>query len=437
MESLKQLKEALEVKEARFAELNGFLATRSLTATEEAEVDTLMDEIGETNKKIERETRRQQLLADQAHAQARKGNPEQQLKKEFSLFRAIDLHISNKPLDGAELDVHEAGMQVARNGGMPISGIALPDFIFNQRQVQSRAQTAAVAATAANLIPTDLAAFLPALYPKLMLEKMGATMLTGLTGNIDIPIGNALAEATFNTETGSADETDPTTRKISLSPHRLAAFTNVTKQLLIQGRSVEAWIMTELFRAEARKVEEVAILGGGSNEPNGILDNTLLSASANNVSFGGTGGAITRAKLLEMERVIADSYADEENMRFLSNPAVRQSAKGTLLDAGSGKFLWEDGINQLIGYPAFTSTLVPNDLTTGGGGSDLSAIIFGNFQRLMIANWGVRDLTVDIYTKAKVGSIELILNSFWDVNLTHHQAFSVVKDVVTEQAVSS
>ena len=62
------------------------------------------------------------------------------------------------------------------------------------------------------------------------MEALGATMLTGLVGNLDLPRGNADASATWEGENDANAETSPTFDKISLSPNRLGAFTDISKQ---------------------------------------------------------------------------------------------------------------------------------------------------------------------------------------------------------------
>lgn len=425
MRNLDHLYEELESHEGRLADLNEQIRSADDTTEEHrTSLNKVLDDIEATKAKIELAKRNEQALADAAKNKMKaraekKTSPEEKVRKEYSLFRAIKAKADGKPLTGLELEMHQEAEIEARESGNSIRGIGIPSVV-------QRVETAGTAATAGNLIPTDLGEFMPALYPKLKLAELGATFLPGLRGNLDLPIGDGLAAAAFATEQGSAAETTPSTRKVSLSPKRLAAYIDVTMQLLNQGRSVENWVMTELYRAEARKVEDVAIEGGGSNEPSGILDNSLLAAADNTIAIGTDGGALTRALLLQMEREIADDNADDGSFNFLTTPGVREKMKGTVLDAGSGRFVWED--NELIGYPAHISNLVPSDLSKGAG-TNLHAIIFGNWARLLIASWGVRDLIVNPYTKAKTGTIELVLNSFWDVNLTHWQAFSVIKDI--------
>jgi hypothetical protein len=121
--------------------------------------------------------------------------------------------------------------------------------------------------------------------------------------------------------------------------------------------------------------------------------------------------------------------ASVENMAFLSNAKAKAKLMATKLDAGSGRFLLEN-ITNLLGYRAAFSNQVPSNLSKGSG-SDLSAVIFGDFRQLLVGGWGGMDLVVDPYTKARNGMVALTINSFWDAGVRQPKAFSVMKDAIT------
>ena len=82
---------------------------------------------------------------------------------------------------------------------------------------------------------------------------------------------------------------------------------------------------------------------------------------------------------------------------------------------------------ELNGYRAGFSTQVPSTLTKGSN-NDCHAIIFGNFNDLIVANWAGVDIVVDPYTLAKKGSVQVVVNSFWDIALRHPESFAAMKD---------
>ena len=129
---------------------------------------------------------------------------------------------------------------------------------------------------------------------------------------------------------------------------------------------------------------------------------------------------------LLLKTEVATDNADMGRLNYLTTPGIRGLLKGTAKDAGSGQFVWGES-STLNGYNAAVSTQVPSNLTKGSGTS-LHAIIFGNWEELIIAQWGGYDLVVDPYTSSKNALVTLVANSWWDIALRHAESFAAMKD---------
>lgn len=413
---------------ARINEIEGRLDAleargSAITQEETTEVVNLMNEL-ETLDAEERAMQKFKARKLDAVKKAAK-SPEEKLAERFSFMKVIRSLAENKSFTGPEAEVHAEGVKQAREsqvGG--VLGFALPT---NIPVVEQRTTlTAGTAATAANLIATELYDVVPALRPNISLVGLGAQVMTGLIGNVDIPAGDALATASFNTESGAAAETNPNTKKVSLSPKRLAAYTDMTLQMMYQSSvGLENWVVSELTNAEARKIDQVGILGGGTNEPTGILG----MAGTNTVAIDTNGGNITRAKLIEMMTAIENENASGDNMAYLTTPGVKGFLMNLISSAGVGPFVWQDN-NTILGYNAVASNHVPKNLVKGNSTAICHAVIFGSFNKLIIGNWGVRDITVDNVTRKVNGEVRIVINSFWDVKCVHPKSFSVIKDAL-------
>ena len=180
-------------------------------------------------------------------------------------------------------------------------------------------------------------------------------------------------------------------------------------------------VREQLLGAEARAVQYAAINGSGTgNTPEGILNN----AGVNTVTSGGT---LTRAHLIELRKQIQSLNADKGTLKYLTNPDVEAYLNNLLVDAGSGNFVWDAAqTDRLMGYDARTSTLMPNDL---GAGTDKSSMIFGDFSKLWIMQWGGRSISVDPYTSLKNAQVEVVLDSYYDIKVVQPEAFSIVTDI--------
>jgi HK97 family phage major capsid protein len=422
LETLKRDYDALvEKQEALLA--NADADQRELTDDESKEFDTLDRSINDLTAKIEnirkQDEARKRIAQNKLNSGNVKRSEEQKVSEKFSFLRVLkNLNNGVRPdqMDGAEGEMHQEAVREAMATGRALQGYGLPSF-------QLRAQTAGTPATAGNLIATELDdQIIPALRPNLVMSALGATTLNGLVGNLDLPAGDSIASANWETENGEANNTDPSTRLVNLRPNRLAAITTVSKQLMTQASfSVEAWIRGELSNAIARAVDSAAIVGNG-----GGIDGILATTGVNEVTFG---GAVTRDKLIDLMTSISLDDYNSETMAFLVNPILKGEMMQTKLDAGSGQFLM-DNANNLFGYPVAVSTLVPTNIN-----STKTAAIFGDFSNVVLANWGGVEIVVDPYVKAEFGQVRIIINSYWDVELKQPKAFAFGDDI-TWSAIS-
>lgn len=390
---------------------------REFTEAENTEFETLSREIAGLNKSIQSEQKKDEVRAQIAlnkmnNGQARKSE-ESKAADSFSMLRVLNnlsKGIRADQMDGAEGEMHQEAVAEARSRGVEISGYGMPSFMM-------RAQDAATAATAGNLIATNLdTTLIPALRPKTVLAQLGAMTMNGLIGNLDLPAGDGIASATWEGETDDNANTDPSTRLVQLRPNRLAAKTTLSKQLLIQSSfSAEQWVRSELENAVARAVDSAGIQGNSGN-----IDGILGTSGVSDITFG---GAVTRAKLINLITKVAVENADVQKMGFLMNPIIKGELQNLETDSGSGLFVM-DRANELFGYQVGVSTLVPTNIA-----STKTAVIFGNFADLIIANWGGIDITVDPYTLADKAQVKVVINSFWDIALKHAKSFAFGNDI--------
>ena len=118
-----------------------------------------------------------------------------------------------------------------------------------------------------DLVPTELRPdmFLDALRNAMVMGPLGVTMLAGLTSNLDLPRKSTAGTLLMQTEIGSATETNPLTDKVTLSPHRISAFVEVSKQAIIQSAiSLESMLRDDLVTGAAVLLEDQSINGNGT-----------------------------------------------------------------------------------------------------------------------------------------------------------------------------
>ena len=403
----------------------------TLSEDEQKEWDANIKEVEGLEKTISAARKLEQMDAESARfapAMETGISPEEKEKakitKRYSFTKALRSQLPNVGgLDGIEKEMHEEAVKEARGVGLSVDGLGLPSF-FVEMPGSKRDLTVTTEGT--DVVQTDKVGLIPALRPKLLVQQLGAQVLRNLQGNIDLPRHSGVATAAWEGENDSNAETTPTLDKVSLTPNRLGAFTDVSKQLLFQSSvDVDNLVKEDLEMSISIALDAAAIAGNGGN-----IDG-ILGTSGIGSAVGGTNGANPdHADIVDLETEVAVDNADMGNLAYLTTPGVRGYLKQTLLDSGSGLFIWPTAGKELNGYRSEVSTQVPSTLTKGTADSICHAIIFGNFREVILANWAGLDLLVNPYTKGKEALVEVIANSWWDMKVRHAQSFAAMLDAL-------
>ena len=286
------------------------------------------------------------------------------------------------------------------------------------------------------LMPTTLlgASFIEMLRARLVIQRLGAIMLTDLSGNIAIPSQTGAATGYWVTEGSAPTESQQTLGQMPLVPRTVGAYTDYTRKLLMQQSvDVEAFVRADLAAVIAQALDQAAISGPtGGASPVGIINTTGIGS----VPGGTNGAAPTYAHMVSLEEQISLANADVASMSYLINSQVRRVLRTTQEFASTnGKAVYTKAAGSvdgdILGYTAATTNLVPSNLTKGTANGVCSAIILGNFADLVIGLWGGLDLMVDPYTLATSGGRRIIALQDADIGLRHVGSFAAMLDALT------
>ena len=104
--------------------------------------------------------------------------------------------------------------------------------------------------------------------------KAGASYMTGLVGNVSIPVFSGSNVAWAGEVTGAADGAGSFS-EVVLEPKRLTAYVDVSKQFLLQdSNDAEAMLKRDIVNAISEKLEQT-ILGntaGSTTQPAGLFN---------------------------------------------------------------------------------------------------------------------------------------------------------------------
>lgn len=346
---------------------------------------------------------------------------------QYSIARAVAAIVSG---DWSKAGLERAATEAAAakfGNSVGSRGILLPFDVMAKRDF-----TAGTAGEAGNLIATDMRTDLLAdvLRSKLAMGQLGATMLYGLSSNIDIPRKSAGMSMAFLAETAAASESQPTTTKITLGPKRISTFVEFSKQAVIQSAlAVEPMLRQDILGEYAVMFEGAALNGSGSGaNPRGIRN----VAGIGSVVGGTNGATVNWGHIVGLESAVANVNAEPDvNSGYLVNTKTRGWLKQTL-KATNLPFIWDNGAQPLNGYRAAVSNIVPSNLTKGTANGICSNLTFSSrWEMLVLATFGALELTLDEVTQATNGLNRLILNAYVDVGCRRPADFAVMDDALT------
>jgi len=246
--------------------------------------------------------------------------------------------------------------------------------------------------------------------------QAGARMLTGLSGDVKIPKKTAASTAGWiSTEGGAASESEMTVGTVSMVPRNLGAFTDLTRQLMLQSSlDVEALIRDDLAQALALAIDKAGLEGtGSSGQPTGIL-----STSGVNTVTAFAAAVPTFAEVVTLETALAEDNALMGNLAYILPASMYGGLKTKEKATGTAQFVVEPG-NTINGYRA----IVSNQATAGN-------LYFGNFSDLLIGMWAGLDILVDPYTSSTSGTVRIVALQTVDVAVRHAVSFAYGNDGV-------
>ncbi len=353
--------------------------------------------------------------------------------RRYSLVRAINAMATGN-WRGAELEF-EASQAVAKRLGFEPQGLFVPYDFMEQRDLTKSPTTAGGA-----MVSTDLlaASFIDLLRNRMVVQQAGATVLTGLVGDIAIPRQTGGATAYWVAEGNAPAESDQTFDQVTMTPKTVGTFTDISRKLLKQSSvDVEGLIRSDLSKTLGIEIDRAAFHGTAlNNQPRGILATSGIGAVyAGGATVNGTnanGAAPVWADVVNLEKEVAADNADIGSLAYITNAKMRGKLKQVWKNATYGEIpLWLDGPTPINGYRGLVSNQVASNLSKGGSGAVLSAMLFGNFADLLIGMWGGLDLLVDPYTGGTSGTVRVIALQDVDVAVRHAESFAAGIDFVT------
>lgn len=412
-----ELQEALTTKatEMRGLVAAASAANRDLSDAEQTRFDALKGECATLEKRLSNA----QTVAElerRAAATPVKDGPAARDMARYSVARALRGAMDGK-LDGLEGEMNAEltrGREARGNVAIPVEAL-----LGERRALETSGSAGA-------LVGTDhmSSMFIDRLRPAMKVEALGATVIGGCVGNLEIPRLTASATAGWVAEDGEATSSDQTADKVSMAPKTVAAQTQFSRRLMLQSApQVEGIVRSDLAWVLSAALDKAAIKGGGTNEPSGVLARVT---SGQIYSLGTNGDVPTPDAMTELDALLDIANVNSATA-FLTNARVKKVANQA-----------KDTVGQYYGLDRFFagekyefSNQVPSNLSKGTG-TNLSAIIYGAWADLLIAYWSAVDVLVNPYHPDVASKGGVLIHAFLDADIAvrHIESFAAVVDAV-------
>ena len=388
---------------------------REMTKEDETRFDELQSTIEDFDAKI---ARAEKVEEAEKRAAAAKGESftapaihKSTKNDSFSLVRSLHQLAAGKQLTGIDAEYNERAVSEMKAQGLEAGDGLRINIPMSEMRAQSI--TGDSGTKGAALVASTPQLVMP-LAPNVdVLANLGVNIMSGLVGDVPLPT-SALFTFGHVAETADVSATDVTFAGPTLKPKRCAGVGAMSNKFLRQaGFSVENYLRGIINNAYGAAIITDFLNGGGTSEPTG-----LYSLITTNIDTTAT--APTKAIITNLEALVDAANGTRVSRGYLSDTKLSNKMKNVLLDAGSGRFLF-DGAD-LEGYNYLQSTLMP---TLDAGASH--PLIFGDWSQSTIGYWGNVSIMVDPYSLASSSQVRLIIEGFDDCAVTNEKAFAINK----------
>lgn len=373
-----------EIREARagkVAEMRALLTAaeqqkRSLTTDEQTKFDNLKQQIAD----LEAQEARAQFLDDaERRMVGAVAGAEQRdvagLETRVSLLRVLQAQMEGRALSGAEAEYVQ---ETERRTGRKAEGVFVPMAALESRG------TVNTTTTGNDLVPTDHRPdqYIGPLRNAMLARRLGVRVLSGLRGNVAIPRNTAGHSVGWVAEGGALTGSDSTYDTVTLAPKHAGGMTEMSRQLIQQSSpDIEALIRDDLAALLAQAIDSALIVGGGANQPVGVVSTTGIQTS----SLATLSWANVLAAIQKLDLVNAPAAA------VVASTKVRAKLAGTLKAAGIAGYLMED--DRMAGLPCYFS----NNLAEKAGAPATGRLIIGDWSEVLLGIWSEVDLLLNPY----------------------------------------
>ena len=316
-----------------------------------------------------------------------KRNITKTMNKEFSLLKAIRSVVNREQMPATEAAVIAEGQKAMRAAGISaVSPIVLPGetrtVVVNT--IEGHDEVQGINGVHDDVIETDFQSLLEPLYANSVLADAGVTFLRNLVNDIQVPIMDKQSVG-WAGEIDAAAKTTAAFSSKRMSPRRLSAYTDISRQLLIQNDgSIEAAIRRDIVNALTDRLEATVLgkVAGDEVKPAGIgygKSATLVDDYTKMCNFEAT---------LEATNISGEP-------KYILSPTAKAAFRAMPQSSKATRLVMENG--EIDGTPCLSTTNVaPNEF------------YYGFWNSVIVGQWSGVEIIVDEISQAVNGCVRLV-----------------------------
>lgn len=261
---------------------------------------------------------------------------------------------------------------------------------------------------AINLTINDI---LPNLEKGLIWGQVGMKVQTGVQGNILWPYSTSNVEVDEVGETVALNDKDIDFANITAVPYRSGITIKVSNEAIDDASfDLLAYVQTQMTLAVQRYLNKKTFSHANFTGLKGPFAGQVES----------TAMTLSYSALKAAKAAIAAAGVDMNGFAYIVSAAGKALLETTPKDAGSGRFICENGT--VDGDPVFVTEYI--NTKTDGTQNTTEHIGMGVFSYLAANQHGQVRLVVDPYTLAANNEVKITLNTRWSETILRSEAFA-------------
>ena len=390
------MKNSIELKELRSDIISNLenikdVATteeRDLTQDENNQVDGLLTEVDELDVKIERAEKLETIKRNTAVVSGVSASTKKDKDLDKFTFQGAMRAAYTGRMEGVIKEMDQEARNESRYTGQSFKGVGIPSSVL----------TRAWATSSTNSETTM--SFTDQLESNLVLTSAGAQFYGGIN-DLKFPVFSGVTSSWIAETGGGAVASAGDLSAVTLTPKKLISVVSMSQESIVQNPALESALQSNIALNMASTLETALLAKADvTSAPESIFADAAAGSTA---AFTGA-----TASTLENTYIANDGTYEGARMAYLMDSdayaAIKQSA---MISNVSAAYDMRD--KTVNGFYAFVSNNVASDGTAGK-----EHVLFGDFTKVHIAQFGGLDFLYDPYSGADTGEPRMVVTGLFD-----------------------